>query len=154
MDKHFRYFRMLQILLNRYQEAYGSVFIPNATLFVTANIILGIYGVVKLHDQMILDKFMNFPIMVAVMVLCLFTLWPKNATIYERTKDEASRRSFRMSLGAGETRLREKEMRCVLRSCPALGVPFGTLYRIKRSTVLSLFDFVARNTISALITYP
>ena len=44
--------------------------------------------------------------------------------------------------------------KCVARSCPALGVPFGSFYFIKRSTVLTLFDFTACNAVSALITYP
>ena len=143
---------MVQILMNRFNEAYGSLFIPNLTLFCLDNIIIGIYGIVKLHDEMDFDKFMNFPIMVAVMLLVLLTSWPNNATIYEKTKDEKLN-ALRMSLVTGEA-LSSKETRCVIRSCPILGVPYGSLYLIKQSTVLSLFDFAAGNTVSALITYP
>ena len=47
-----------------------------------------------------------------------------------------------------------KEIKCISRSCPAIGIPFGSLYMIKRSTVLNLFNFIACNTISMLLTYP
>ena len=151
------YYRMLQIMLNRYREAYSSIFTPNVTLFCIDNIILGVYGIIKLHDQLAFDKFMNFPIMVTVLVLGVGTFYPKNATIYERTKNEATnslRRSIIRARWGRGGQISLKEIRCVSRSCPILGVPFGSLYLIKRSTVLSLFDFIACNTVSALITYP
>ena len=173
---------MLQILTSRYSKAYGSLFIPNITVFVVSNIILGIYGIIKLHDELEFDKLMNFPIMISVMFLGLFTFFPKLATPYETTKDEKLN-SLRLSLaGSGQTASFEvrrmvvmendselqagrkdafavvgngwKGTKCAARSCPALGVPFGSLYFVKRSTVLTLFDFVACNAVSALIAYP
>ena len=177
---------MLQILCSRYAKAYGSLFIPSVTAFVVNNIILGIYGIIKLHDQLDFDKLMNFPIMISVMILGLFTFYPKLSTLYEATKDEAlsslrmslrdvdpSRSSNfevrRMAVEAGEDDVEFqaghddaflvasynwKGTRLVARSCPVLGVPFGSLYVVKRSTVLTLFDFTACNAVSALIAYP
>ena len=175
---------MLQILCSRYTKAYGSLFIPSVTAFVVNNIILGIYGIIKLHDQLEFDKLMNFPIMISVMILGLFTFYPKVSTLYEGTKDEALN-SLRVSLAnaspkssAGfkvrRTTVREdnvepeagsedaftvginnwKGIRLVARSCPVLGVPFGSFYLVKRSTVLTLFDFTASNAVSMLIAYP
>ena len=152
VNERVKYYRMVQILLNRSGEAYGSLFIPNLTVFIASNVILGFYGIIKLHGEMELDKYMNFPIMVGLMLVGSLTFWPRNATIYERTKLEAVS-SLRISIAAGEA-LDWKEMKCVLRSCPTLGIPFGSLYFIKRSTVLNFFDFVVCNTVSALITYP
>ena len=151
-DERLKYYRMVQILLNSSREAYGLLFIPNLTVFIASNIVLGFYGIIKLHGEMELDKFMNFPIMVGFLLIGSFTFWPRNATIYERTKVEAIS-SMRFSIAAGGA-LKWKEMRCVLRSRPTLGVPFGSLYLIKRSTVLNFLDFVVCNTVSALITYP
>ena len=182
-----KYYRMLQILCSRYTKAYGSLFIPSLTAFCVNNIILGIYGIIKLHDQLAFDKLMNFPIMVSVMILGIFTFYPKVSTLYEGTKDEALN-SLRVSLAnaaqkrsagfqgrqfAGTENDVEleagadnnssafrvesnnwKRTKCVARSCPLLGVPFGSLYLIKRSTVLTLFDFTACNAVSTLIAYP
>ena len=88
---------MLQIISSRYSETYGLLFIPNVTAFVVDNIILGVYGIIKLHDELEVDKLMNFPIMIAVMILTLFTLLPKLSTPYEGTRDEALN-SLRISL--------------------------------------------------------
>jgi hypothetical protein len=184
-----KYYRMLQILCSRLAEAYGSDFFPNVTIFVVNNIILGIYGIIKLYDDLTFDKLLNFPIMITVMLLGLMTFWPKMATVYEQTKDEG-RNSLQMALASNtfkkafmqvmkkDSRKRNamprddenrihvaetedehhvslwKETECIARSCRVIGVPFGSLYLIKRSTVLSLFNFIACNTVSTLITYP
>ena len=58
------------------------------TTFVVDHIILSVYGVIKLHDELEFVKLINFPTMIAVMTLVLFTFFPKLATPYESTKDE------------------------------------------------------------------
>ena len=47
MEDRLKAYRMLQILSSRYDESYGTIFIPQLTNFNTANVILGIYGLVK-----------------------------------------------------------------------------------------------------------
>ena len=131
------------------------------TTFVVDHIILSVYGVIKLHDELEFVKLINFPTMIAVMTLVLFTFFPKLATPYESTKDDKLN-SLRLSIlakdggvdGQRETYNDWKWAKRVARSCPTVGVPFGSLYFIKRSTVLTLFDFTASNAVSALITYP
>ena len=190
---------MLQILCSRYSEAYSGWFIPQITKFVAENLVLGIYGTVKFYDQMDTDKYVNFPLMTVMMMILVFTFYPKNATVYETTKGEqkqALRRGLRqlpkramisilkapedlMGEEATAIRMQEyvnggpqrscstkrmvsgrsgygalKETKCIARSCPTVGIPFGSLYKIKRSTVLNLFNFIACNTISTLLTYP
>ena len=192
MEDRLKAYRMLQILSSRYDEAYGTIFIPQITNFNTANVILGIYGLVKFNDSMEFAKLMNFPLMGFIMIVQLLTFYPTNAKVYEATKDE-----FRLTLETGlryyarrrqsmnkkrknsapkaedpgRTRNAEnailvhrsqtvteanlfRMIRIEARSCPLIGIPFGRLYRIKRSTVLSLFDFIAGNSVSTLITYP
>ena len=179
-----RYYRMLQLLSSRYSKAYGSLFIPSIMVFIVNNIILSIYGIIKLHDQLEFDKLINFPIMISINILGLFLFIPKLSTLYESTRTEAlnslrislvnvgsrNMESFKMRLKKVQENDSEiqaetshnfrveshgwKRTQSVSRSCPALGVPFGSLYVIKRSTVLTLFDFTACNAVSALIAYP
>ena len=192
MEDRLKAYRMLQILSSRYDESYGTIFIPQLTNFNTANVTLGIYGLVKFNDTMEISKLMNFPLMASIMVVQLLTFYPMNAKVYEATKDE-----FRLALETGlryhaarrpsvvkpaknsaapvdgprQKRSSEnaihslhsqpsrgadlyRMIRVEARSCPLIGIPFGRLYKIKRSTVLSLFDFIAGNSVSALITYP
>ena len=191
MEDRLKAYRMLQILSSRYDEAYGTIFIPQITNFNTANVILGIYGLVKFNDSMEFAKLMNFPLMGFIMIVQLLTFYPTNAKVYEATKDE-----YRLTLETGlryyakrrqsinkkrknsapktEASGRKRNLDSILvhcsetveeanlfrrirveaRSCPLIGIPFGRLYKIKRSTVLSLFDFIAGNSVSTLITYP
>ena len=174
---------MLQVISSRYSETYGLVYIPSMTAFAVDNIILGIYGIIKLNDELEFDKLMNFPLMIAIMILSLFTLYPKLSRPYESTRDEGIN-SLRVSLmNERSGQMEDFEVRRaaaieddadiqvetndnlrkendwkwhkrVARSCPALGLPFGSFYFIKRSTLLTLFDFTACNAVSALITYP
>ena len=204
-----KYYRMLQILCNRYGEAHSGVFIPVITRFACENLILGIYGTVKFYDQLDTDKYMNFPLMVVMMIIFVFSFYPKYATVYETTRGE-KKQALKLGmkhmagsmwkrrppakkiptekvivtaeeatgilmneLGKGLRRQQQrrrssgqdvlhtlpgldalKEMKCIARSCPAVAIPFGSLYKIKQSTVLNLFDFIACNTISTLLTYP
>ncbi|CAG7733658.1 unnamed protein product [Allacma fusca] len=46
-----------------------------------------------------------------------------------------------------------KFIRCIARSCPFVAVRMGSLYPIKRCTVLTLFNFIICNTVSALLTW-
>ena len=199
MRENLNYYRMLQILSSRYSETYSGWFIPQITKFATENLILGIYGTVKFYDQLDPDKYMNFPLMVVMMCIFVFTFYPKNATVFETTKrekKEALKRGLKRIAGSiwkrpeakipekvmtaeeatailmkefnnGSRRGRSneemytlpgiaalKDMKCIARSCPVMGVPFGSLYKIKRSTVCNLFEFIAGNTISTLLTYP
>ena len=200
MRENLHYYRMLQILCSRYSETYSGWFIPQMTKFACENLILGIYGTVKFYDQLDTDKYMNFPLMVTMMIIFVFTFYPKNATVFETTKGEkkqALRRGLRrlansvwrcpkaelaerMAVGRDSSAILMKElgvisqwqkypdevlhqaaglvalkdMKCISRSCPIIGIPFGSLYKIKRSTVLNLFSFIAGNTISTLLTYP
>ena len=177
----FHIFRMLQVLTNRYSEGSSMIFIPHMTIFVAQNLILGIYGTVKFHDQIDISNYMNFPIMSVLMVVLAYTFYTKNATVYETTKDEARdviralltpaeqlpSCSLNTEKGRRVKRIRNvtvwhysrqafavKEAKRVARACPVVGVPFGSLYKIKRTTVLNLFNFIACNAISTLITYP
>ena len=194
---------MVQILCSRYAETYSGCFIPQITKFATENLILGIYGTVKFYGHMDTEKYMNFPLMVVMMVIFVLTFYPKKASVYETSKGEqrqalklglkrfagkvwklpggrAAKTSKRkvmdvddttnmmmkdLSKGRMEARFEEPsfslpgfgelhEMKCIARSCPTVGIPFGSLYQIKQSTVLNLFNFMACNTISTLLTYP
>ncbi|CAG7687325.1 unnamed protein product [Allacma fusca] len=46
-----------------------------------------------------------------------------------------------------------KEIQCIARSMPIIAVRIGSFSPIKRSTVVSFFDFLLGNTISALLTW-
>ena len=184
-SERLRYCRKLQAISSHYSETYGVVYISSVTAFAVDNIILGIYGIIKLHDELEFDKLMNFPLMIAIMILSLFTLRPKLSSPYESTKGEAvnslritlmNERSGQMTdfevrrgtatesdadiqVETNDTLTMGKENgwkwhKLVTRSCPALGVPFGSFSFIKRSTLLTLFDFTACNAVSALIAYP
>ena len=193
------YYRILQILCSRNSESYSGCFIPHITIFVCENLILGIYGTVKFYDQLDAEKYMNFPLMTSMMIILLFSLYPKNASVFETAKYETKetlkrglkgfpgsvrklasaveiietaeepRSSMMKEISRNKHQLQEqsdpvfhtrpglaalKEIKCIARSCPAIGIPFGSLYMTKRSTVLNLFNFIACNTISTLITYP
>ena len=203
--ENLKYYRMIQILTNRYSETYSGCFIPQITKFATENLILGIYGTVTFYDQIPVDQYMHFPLMVTMMMIFLFTFYPKDATVYETTKGEP-RQVLKLGLKRFATTVWErpakkvvkssgrkvmdvqdttsilmkdlknrrnqsqvnseepsyvlpgmgdlKDMKCIAKSCPTVGIPFGSLYQIKRSTVLNLFNFIACNTISTLLTYP
>ena len=69
---------------------------PQITNLNTANVILGIYGLVKFNDSMEFAKLMNFPLMGFIMIVQLLTFYPMNAKVYEATKDE-----FRLALETG-----------------------------------------------------
>ena len=192
LEDRLKAYRMLQILSSRYDEAFGTIFIPQLTNFNTANVIIGIYGLLKFNDTMEFSKLMNFPLMASIMIVQLLTFYPMNATLYEATKDERRlaletglrhdlmqkspvRKVLRNSASNVETSKRNgsaaddivprsfqtsaevsllRMIKAEARSCPIIGIPFGRLYKIKRSTVLSLFDFIVGNSVSALITYP
>ena len=77
-------YRVLQILGNRFNEAY-SMFTVHATMFATGNLVVGIYGTTKFVDCMPFDKYLNFPLMVVVMLVGIFTFYIKNASIYQES---------------------------------------------------------------------
>ena len=177
-------YRMLQVMTSRYAEAHSMIFIPQMTLFIAQNLTLGIYGTVKFYDQIDFANYMNFPLMSVLVIVMAGTFYTKNATVYEKTKNEA-REIMRgvlpplavqpehegPSTSGVQTRRSPKavrnpaggwfcnpdalkEARRVARACPVVAVTFGSLYPIKRTTVMNLFNFIACNAISTLITYP
>ena len=75
---------MLQILGNRFNDAY-SMFTVHATMFATGNLVVGIYGTIKFVDHLPFDKYLNFPLMVIVMLVFIFTFYIKNASIYQES---------------------------------------------------------------------
>lgn len=152
---------------------------PAITAFAAQQSVLGVYGIVKFYGEMDLEKYMNFPLMVIMMQLLNGSFYPNYATIFEMTKNErinalrTARTSTRVAkqletprrpsnneadmriVRANENKERGlKEARAVARSYATIGVQFGSFYKIKRSTVLNIFDFLVCNSISALITYP
>ena len=50
--------------------------------------ILQIYGTIKFVGQMPPDKYINFPLMVIIMLIFVFTQYIKNASVYQETCDE------------------------------------------------------------------
>ena len=86
-EEKLKTYRILQILGNRYNDAY-SMFTVHITIFATENLIVGIYGTIKFVDQMPPDKYINFPLMVIIMLIFIFTQYIKNASIYQETSDE------------------------------------------------------------------
>ena len=170
-------YRMLQVLTSRYSEAHSMIFIPHFTIFIAQNLILGVYGTVKFAGHIEFANYMNFPLMSVLVIVMASTFYTKNSTVYEKTKDE-KRGVLRRLLppverpnkkGRQERLLQQrprhtaarfsspgavKEAKRMAKASPVVAVTFGSLYPIKRTTIMNLFNFIACNAISTLITYP
>ena len=182
LDEKLKSYRMLQLLSSRYDESFASIFVTEFAAFIAENFMLGIYGTVKFYEDPIgFSNYMNFPLMVVLMILLLFTLYPKYASLYEMTQEEPRRlkisglelnavetagsgfvRRSRHEIPFGIMAREEEEMRqsnrtyakSLARTTPVLGIPFGSLYKIKQQTVLTMLNFIACNSISIFITFP
>ncbi|CAG7728433.1 unnamed protein product [Allacma fusca] len=87
-------YRMIQLLSKRYNFAIAYTFIPAITLFAAGNIVAGIFGTLRFSNELDFNLYMNFPLMVMMMILFVVSFYPKNAAMKELSDGEGTRMLF------------------------------------------------------------